>query len=122
MLAGVLSTVYGYIDVSIMGNISSKIEVSYYGTVQTLKGILCFSLPILIQGLSPHLSAVHRDSEALYDRTRRSFVRYILGLVLCIGLGFIIFGRDILFYLYGSDFMPALIIIPFSAVTLFSII
>ena len=76
-------------------------------------------MPILIQGLSPHLSAVHRDSEVLYDSTRMSFVRYILGLVLCIGLGFIIFGRDILYYLYGSDFMPAIIIIPFSAVTLF---
>ena len=41
-----------------------------------------------------------------------------LGLVMCLAFGFILFGKEIVFYLFGADFLPALVIIPFSAVTL----
>ena len=45
IVSSIMHTAYQDIDVTIMGNIATKIEVSYYGAVLTLKGILCFALP-----------------------------------------------------------------------------
>ena len=105
IVSNIMHTAYQDIDITIMGNIANKVEVSYYGAVLTLKGILCFALPIIIQSLSPYLSGVMKDSEEGFYEKSRDLSRYILGLVLCIGLSFVFFGKEILYILFGRDIL-----------------
>lgn len=102
-----LSTIYNKIDITMMGSLSTNIEIGYYSyshKIVLLVITICCSLTSVYL---PRLSYYYKSDIEKFYRTISQGIRIIFFIGLPATVGFYLLSPQIIFCMYGQEFMPA---------------
>jgi len=107
LLAG-LQVISGHTDMFMLGVLAAKKEVALYRVAYTGASLVVFMLASVNMVIGPHISRLHSsgDRERL-QRMLRSSARFVLLAAFPVAAVFILFGKELLGFVYGAGYVGA---------------
>ncbi|MBC7533422.1 MAG: oligosaccharide flippase family protein [Oligoflexus sp.] len=106
-LAGVLNGVYAQIDMVMLGQLSTQVEVGYFGAAYKIIGICLFLIPVFQNAVTPVLSqALARDAGS-FTALIKEYLHNLMIAALPLAMGLILFGDLVASILNGPAFEPS---------------
>ncbi|MCX6131217.1 MAG: flippase [Proteobacteria bacterium] len=106
-LSTVLITIYGEVDTFMLGQMSSNLEVGYFGAAYRLIGVGLLLVPIFNSSFTPSLSQSLHKSLDSFENLVRQLLQILLVFCLPLIVVLILFGDIFTRILYGAGFEPS---------------
>ena len=106
----IATTVYTNLDTVMLGFIKNDTDVGYYTTAVKVKNILCSLVTSLGTVLLPRMSCLAEEKkwDEFYAVVKKA-LNFVIILALPLSIFFIIFARESIILLSGSEFLPSVI-------------
>ncbi|RYZ58290.1 MAG: hypothetical protein EOP07_07515 [Proteobacteria bacterium] len=103
-LAGVLNGVYAQIDMIMLAQLSTKIEVGYFGAAYKIIGICLFLIPVFQNAITPVLSQSLARGDGSFTIMVKDYLHNLMMAALPLAMGLILFGDILAAILNGPEF------------------
>ncbi len=108
ILAAVMTALYMQTDKIMLKQMLSEEEVGYYSVASTICSLWVFVLMAIIDSMYPTIIHLFRNGEIKnFDRKNRQLYCIVFYLSCFVSLGFLVFGRYIIKFLFGQPYEPA---------------
>lgn len=119
IFSGMVLMVQARIDQIMLKEMMGYLEVGYYGAALTIIESLGFMPVVLINSLTPAIIYAKKVSENVYFERLLNFYRLNFLLFMITALPFMIFGNMIIKILFGSEYLPAGVLLQVMSLRLF---
>lgn len=107
IISGLAVTLYSQLDRIMLGKMLSSEVVGYYSAAMTIATMWEFVPQALINSSRPVLTELKMKDLEEYEKKYKLLLLGISLLGIGVGIGFLLFGKLIIFILYGKSYAPA---------------
>ncbi len=107
ILSGMMVAVYAQTDKMMLKQMLGEIDVGYYSTASAICSMWTFVLAAIIDAMIPTIYRVYDKDKALFERKNRQLYAIVEYLSFGVSLIFVIFGENIILFLYGKEYLEA---------------
>lgn len=116
ILAGMMVSIYGQTDKLMLKLMLDETAVGYYSTATTICNMWVFILAAIIDSIYPSIIRLFNSGKnKQYEKKNKQLYAVVFYVSMGVSVVFLIFGKLIVFILYGEKFMPA--VMPLRVVT-----
>lgn len=107
ILSGLMVTIYSEMDKMMLGQMLSDEAVGYYTAATKITYNWGFVLTALINSSRPVIIASKSKSQELYIKQNKRLYAAIIWIGIAAGLTLTVFGKLIIYILYGKEYLPS---------------
>lgn len=107
ILSGLMVTIYSEMDKMMLGQMLSDEAVGYYTAATKITYNWGFVLTALINSSRPVIIASKSKSQELYIKQNKRLYATIIWIGIAAGLALTVFGKLIIYILYGKEYLPS---------------
>lgn len=107
ILSGLMVTIYSEMDKIMLGGMLSEEAVGFYTAATKVSSMWSFVLMALINSSRPLIISARTKSRELYVRQNKRLYAAIIWIGIAAGLGITVFGKWIIYIMYGEAYLPA---------------
>ena len=107
ILSGLMVTIYSEMDKIMLGEMLSETAVGFYTAATKVSSMWSFVLIALINSSRPVIISSRSHSQELYVKQNKRLYAAVIWIGIAAGLGVTIFGRWIIYFMYGEAYLPA---------------
>ena len=119
-IVSTVSQINGSVDAMMLSRLADFRETGLFGTCQRLQGLFLIFATIAQSALTPILSRTFLNQPENYKRIQSIFLRIVLISTFPLSLFMILFSKEIIFIVFGKDFIDAHSAMMLSGLTLFA--
>lgn len=107
ILSGLMVTIYSEMDKIMLGEMLSETAVGFYTAATKVSSMWGFVVMALINSSRPVIISSRTKSYQLYVKQNKRLYAAIIWIGIVAGVAVTIFGKWIIFIMYGSEYLPA---------------
>ena len=107
ILSGLMVTIYSEMDKIMLGEMLSETAVGYYTAATKVSSMWSFVLIALINSSRPVIISCKSKSQDLYIKQNKRLYAAIIWIGIAAGLAISLFGKIIIYIMYGAEYLPA---------------
>lgn len=107
ILSGLMVTIYSEMDKIMLGEMLSETAVGFYTAATKVSSMWSFVLTALINSSRPVIISSRSKSQELYVKQNKRLYAAIIWIGIAAGLAITVFGKWIIFIMYGKEYLPA---------------
>jgi len=107
ILSGLMVTIYSEMDKIMLGEMLSEEAVGFYTAATKVSTMWSFVLTALINSSRPLIISAKNKSKELYEKQNKRLYAAIIWIGIAAGLVITVFGKWIIYIMYGRDYLPA---------------
>ena len=107
ILSGMMVCVYGQTDKLMLKKMLDETNVGYYSLASTINGMWVFVLAAIITSMYPTIVRLYGIDRAAFEKKNRQLYAIVIWLSAVVAIGFTVFGRLVIGFVYGKAYMPA---------------
>ena len=107
ILSGLMVTIYGEMDKIMLGEMLSETAVGFYTAATKVSTMWSFVLTALINSSRPVIISCKSKSQDLYIKQNKRLYAAIIWIGIAAGLAISLFGKIIIYIMYGAEYLPA---------------
>ena len=107
ILSGLMVTIYSEMDKIMLGEMLSEAAVGFYTAATKVSSMWSFVLIALINSSRPVIISSRNHSQELYVKQNKRLYAAVIWIGIAAGLAVTVFGRWIIYFMYGEAYLPA---------------
>ncbi len=107
VISGVSIAIYGQMDKVMLKTMITADAVGYYSAAYAVSTIWTFVLMAIIDSIRPMIISQKNNNDSSYESTISKLYFVICLLCISISIIFTVFSNDIIYILYGKEFVPS---------------
>ena len=115
ILASMMVAIYAQTDKFMLKQMVNEESVGFYSTATALCSMWVFVLAAIIDAVSPTIIRLYKSDYVQYEKKNRRLYAIVFYVSAIVSIGFVVFGKQIVGFLYGETFLPA--VLPLKVIT-----
>lgn len=107
ILSGMMIAIYAQTDKIMLKHMIDDASIGFYSTAVSVCNVWCFVLAAIINSMNPVIMQAHKESRERFMRLNRILYCIIFYVSVCVSVLFTVFGKWIIWLLYGEAYLPA---------------
>ena len=107
ILPGLMISIYAQTDKLMLKSLIGSAEIGFYSTAVTLCNMWCFILSAIIDSMYPSIVESYNSNQRAFDKRNLILYSLVFYISAFVSLVFTVFAEPIVYIIYGSEFMPA---------------
>lgn len=107
ILSSMMVVIYGQTDKLMLKQMIDENEVGFYATAVAICAMWTFVLQAIIDSLYPSILRLKHENQEAYEKKNRQLYAIVFYVSCFVSLGFLVFGKLVVWILYGEAYLPA---------------